>query len=190
MFTLREHAKPIFTGNMFLIFCCIFYLIWWGVSFRPKFHAPMVLSAILFLMTATLGFVGIYWMIKGMILESSSQKELISSNVIIFGAIVLFILLFLVTSYFFHRQLTTELFLILGWGVLVLFEINKLFAFEQLQKDTAILFCFLILTGIAVSLFCYIIYYKLPAQMAYLDGMIPLIVIGAIMAAITSHIKS
>ena len=43
------------------------------------------------------------------------------------GAIAAYLILLAVTRLFFHRQVTTELFLIVGWTALALSEINVLY---------------------------------------------------------------
>lgn len=101
MSTLRENVKPIFIGNVLLIVCSIFYLIWWSVSFRPKGHAPFWLSGGLFLLTFAFGIVGVYWVAKAM-MESSVKREFIPTNIVMFGAIISFVVLFLFTSYALH----------------------------------------------------------------------------------------
>ena len=55
MFDLQSVTGKIITGNLLFAACCIVYLIWWSVAFRPGYQAPMMLKLVLLAVTALLG---------------------------------------------------------------------------------------------------------------------------------------
>ena len=96
--------------------------------------------------------------------------------------------LFLVTYLIFKRQVTTELFLIVGWAVLELCAVNVLYGMGQFQLTGAVVFAVIIAAAALISLICYIFYYKLGQTAGYIDGMIPLILAAVVMSVITIKI--
>lgn len=77
------------------------------------------------------------------------------------GGIIAYILLFTITYFFLKRQVTTELFLIIGWAVLELSVINTLYKTEYFSFGGAVAFCIITAAAVLISLLCYISYYKL-----------------------------
>ena len=65
MFDLQSVTGKIITGNLLFAACCIVYLIWWSVAFRPGYTAPMMLKGALFLVTAVLGIAGLAMIMNG-----------------------------------------------------------------------------------------------------------------------------
>ncbi len=55
--------KQIITGQILLIICCIFYMIWWYRGFRPNVEADRLggINGCLLLITAALGMAGIFF---------------------------------------------------------------------------------------------------------------------------------
>ena len=53
--------RHMITGQLLLIACCVFYLIWWYRGFRPNVEADRIggLNGCLLLITAVLGIAGI-----------------------------------------------------------------------------------------------------------------------------------
>ena len=88
-----------------------------------------------------------------------------------------------ITKIFFHRIVTTELLLIVGWAVLAVCESNVLFAQGIAGRGGA--WIMIIATFIAgmVSMICYMRYYSLDARKGWICGMIPLILVMAVTAS-------
>ena len=81
----------------------------------------------------------------------------------------------------FHRMVTTELFLIVGWAVLNLVTVNTLYASGLFSAGISVVFCVLTLAVVVGSLYCYMIYYNLEKWKGYIDGFLPLVMVGIAM---------
>ena len=108
--------KPLIAGHVFLIVCCIFYLVWWCYAFRPGFVSSRVSgkAGILLLVTAVSGIAGLTLSIIGMN-QPGTRAAMLPTAAIIVGGIVIYLLLMIGSSALLHRQVTTELLLIIGW---------------------------------------------------------------------------
>jgi len=193
---LDSASGRIFAGNLCLAVCCLFYLAWWCAAFRPENlsgetagtgvfgSAPgstAVLSAVLFLALLLSGITGLYFVISGM-KKAEAAKQLLSPAGIVIGCIAAYLCLLAVTRFVFHRQVTTELILIVGWVMLELLEVNTLYGCNTLGKPAVILLFCVTAAAAAGSFIAYMCYYKLAPKSAYIDGMVPLILIGAVFA--------
>lgn len=172
----------LFLGNTFFAVCCLFYLVWWSVAFKPDTKAPEPLSVMLFAATVIFGLAGLYLIIRGMIV-SDFDRSLYPTYAVVCAGIGLYILLLILTSSLLHRQVTTELLLIIGWGILAFCEINALYGVERLGLVPSIVCCAAAVAIMAASMACYLVYYDLEPHRAYIDGMLPLILVGAAMAS-------
>lgn len=171
-------------GNILLIICSLFYLAWWAVAFRPHASSGLLKSAVLLGVAAAAGIIGLVFAIQG-ITAAEGKRILLPEAGILAGGIIAYILLFTITYFFLKRQVTTELFLIIGWAVLELSVINTLYKTEYFSFGGAVAFCIITAAAVLISLLCYISYYKLEKTAGFIDGMIPLILAAAVMAAIT-----
>ncbi len=104
---------------------------------------------------------------------------------VLVGGVIAYILLLALTGIVLKRQVTTELFLIVGWTVLMFLELNALFAQGHFTKSAVILFLVTTLLAAIVSMICYLLYYGLDSVKGYVDGTIPLILVAVMMAAVT-----
>ena len=119
------------------------------------------------------------------IINTSAKTALFQGKWIIIGGIAVYILLLLVTSIALHRPVTSELLLIVGWAMLSLQEINILYGFGTYSHTGAIIFMIITVIATIISLVCYVLYYNLDKTAGYLDGMVPLIMVGSIMLSIS-----
>lgn len=180
--------RSIYFGNNLLIICVVFYLLWWILAFRPGGVPDNLRNGIILGIATVSGIVGIVMMIKG-IRSIPAGGELFSSRLVIWGGIAVYILLLLGTTLLFKRQVTTELLLIVGWAMLEIIVINTMFGCGDLRTGIAVAVIIIIAAAAVVSLVCYLVYYKLEGNAAYVDGMIPLIVTGVVMILV-SYITS
>lgn len=174
--------SKIFNGTAALIGCCVFYLIWWILAFRPD--GKKGVTWFWLLPAAVFGLMGIAFCVSGISAEKPVPSMLGIWPALI-GVVAYFILLFL-TSVFMHRQVTSELFLIIGWAVLEICVLDAAQCFAAaggMARGTAILFMVIVVIGAVVSLIAYLWYYRLNQVAGYIDGMVPLVIIGGIMAA-------
>lgn len=163
-------------GQGLLIICCVFYLIWWGVAFHPD-HGDSHTSGIdgiLLLITAALGLSGLFFNMLG-ITRIPSESGLVSGFVIIIAGIVTYIVLLFGSRIVLHRQVTSELFLIIGWSMLEVASINRAFAWERVSVDKVIVFLVIVAVAAVLSLYFYLQYYKVKPMTGYFFGMVPLI---------------
>lgn len=112
--------------------CCAFYLAWWIIAFRPDDLIKGLRSGWLLLPAAVAGFTGVYYIVRGTGMADASAG-LISSKYLLSGGIIAYFLLLAVTYLVFHRMVTTELALIVGWTVLTIMEVSNLYSGEYLD---------------------------------------------------------
>lgn len=171
----------IFYGTAALVMCCVFYLIWWVLAFRPAGKVGVTWPWLIF--AAVFGFAGVIVSVGGINTDVPGHKMLGIWPLIV-GICVYFALLF-ITSHFMHRMVTTELVLIVGWTALqfmVLDTAQCLASSGGISRQTAVAFMVLALIVAVLSLIAYLSYYKLPVVKGYIAGMLPLIMIGVLMA--------
>ena len=80
------------------------------------------------------------------------------------------------------RQPTTELVLFVAWLGMELFCAYALAGAGR--QGVATLALVLALVGFAVSLVCYVLYYRLPPMSSFVDGCLPLALIGVVSAVL------
>jgi len=188
MFSLfRIQEKQILIGNILFIVCCSFYLAWWSLAFKPSGAIKGVKTGWLLIPAFIVGLSGVILIVRG-ILAKTHVKLLFPNGYIIWGGIAVYIILLVITVLLLKRQATSELLLIVGWGVLALAEINALFGSGLFSHRLSAGLILLICTAVLISLICYILYYRLNGFAAYIDGMIPLILSALTVASISFFI--
>ncbi len=176
--------KQILTGNILLIICCAFYLAWWIMAFKPTGAVKGMRSGWLLLPAVIFGVATILQIVRGSS-AADRQSVLFSQTAVLIGGVIVYIVLLAATRLLLNRQVTTELFLIVGWTVLMFLEMNALFAQGQYSRTAAIVMLVVTVFAAAVSLVCYLLYYNLDSMRGYVDGMVPLLIITVMMFAVT-----
>ena len=163
-------------GQGILIVCCIFYLIWWAVAFRPTHGDSHTrgIDGILLLVTAIVGLSGLAVNMMG-IIEIPPEKGFTSGLIIIVAGIVTYVILLFGTRVLLHRLVTSELFLIVGWSMLEVASINRACAWGAVTIDKAVIFIIITAIAAVLSLFFYLQYYRVKPMTGYMFGMVPLI---------------
>ena len=182
---LGETSKQIITGNIFLVICCIFYLIWWIIAFKPEGAIKGMKSGWLLLPAIVFGLTSIAILIRSFRIPDGVTSLFQNLMVVIIGAVV-YVAFLVITGFFLHRVVTTELLLIVGWVVLAVCEINILYAYEIIGRAAAWSLITVTLMAGAVSMICYMRYYALDARKGWICGMIPLILVMAVMLILTA----
>ena len=128
--------KRILIGQILLIICCIFYLVWWYRGYRPGVVVSRTggVNGVLLFVTAAFGVAGL---ICSLTRVQTRAAYKISPMLIVVGGITLYFALLLITRFVFQRIVTTELFLIVGWIMLEMTVINRLHAAEILTNNNA-----------------------------------------------------
>ena len=174
--------EMLFKGILMLAVCSGCYLVWWGVAFYPERHVPLWLSGILLVATAACGIMAVNWMAQG-IFQAEKVRAGIPVGWILAGGVIGYVVLLVISNIIFHRMVTTELFLIVGWAVLNLIVVDTLYASGLFSDGVSSLFVVLTLIVVVASLYCYMIYYDLEKWKGYIDGFLPLVMVGIAMLA-------
>ena len=169
------------TGNTELILCCVFYLAWWVIAFKPVGAVKGMKSGWLLIPAAILGIAAVFTIAGGIAATDTSLQLLPTMPIAAVGAAA-YVILLLGTWFLMKRPVTTELFLIVGWATLACAEISALYAHDIYTAGAAWFFIALVIVLAAVSLVCYLLYYNLDAVKGYYDGIIPLAVVAMVTA--------
>ncbi len=180
-------ARQLFWGDILLVGCCAFYLLWWVLAFKPAGAVKGLRSGWLLFPALILGVAGLVMIVKGSGRAAAADSFFSAGTALLAGAVSYAVLL-VVTRLVFRRQVTTELFLIVGWTVLAFVEINALYGLGVLTRGAAAGFFAAAVTAAAVSMVCYVLYYGLDSRAGYVDGMIPLLLTAAFMAVLAGLI--
>lgn len=177
-------VKQIFWGNIMLIICCAFYLAWWMLAFKPNGAIKGMKTGWLLIPAFAAGLTAVILTVKGM-LSLSIGTALFPKGVILWGGLAAYFILLAVTRLLFKRPVTTELFLIVGWAVLALSELNTLYGTGRFSHHQAVVFAVVVGAATVVSLVCYVLYYTLGERASYVAGMIPLLTEALVTAGIS-----
>ena len=166
------------------ILCCVFYLVWWYRGYRPGVVVSRTggVNGVLLFATAAFGVAGL---ICSLTQVRTTVAYKISPMLIVIGGIALYFALLLITRFAFRRVVTTELFLIVGWIMLEMTVINRLYAAEILTNDRFLIMCVVIILAFVISIILYVIYYRMEEIRAFYAAMVPLITEAAAMAILT-----
>lgn len=170
--------RTILTGQVILVFCCISYLAFWTMGYRPGTDVNRIggLTGVLLAVTAVLGISGIavtvtaFWKLTG--------KPPVHMGWICLVGVIIYIFLLFLTGKILGRPVTTELFLINGWLVLELCVID---AAAGAGRPVGHIILAIIIVAVlwTVSMVLYMLYYNMEPVRAFYAAMVPLIAIGA-----------
>ena len=177
--------RQIVIGQVLLIICCIFYLAFWCVGYRPNTVVDRTggVNGLLLSATVFFGMAGIICSLMP-VKETSSTKY--SQLFIVFGGIVAYIVLMVVTKYGFQRMVTTELFLIVGWTMLELSIINRLSGSGLLFGLKLVAVYVVVALAFVISMVLYVAYYRMEEMKAFYAAMVPLITEGVSMGILVA----
>jgi len=173
----------VLVGNVLFVVCCAFYVGWWVLRFRPNNPVMGVRSGWLLIPAAVAGIVGVVLIIWG-VNSLGSEHALFRNVFVLVGWILAYILLYVITRWFFDRPVTSELILITGWAALALAEVNALYGAQVFSRVFTVVLIAVVGVVLIACLVCYVLYYRLDARMGFIDGMIPLILTGVFMAGV------
>ncbi len=174
-------TRQILIGNLLLVICCIFYLAWWLLAFKPNNPIKGTKSGWLLLLAFIFGIVSVVMIVRS---SGDNNHLLVPNNSILIDGIIIYVALVAVTKRLLNRQVTTELLLIVGWLALMFKEINVLYSLDHYSLIVAVVFLIVSVIMAIISLICYMMYYDLDVFKGYIDGMIPLILVAIMMIVI------
>jgi len=181
---LNAQEKQIFIGNIFFIVCCVFYLAWWLLAFKPSGPSGGMKTGWLLIPAFIAGLLGVIIILSG-IISQQATNHIIPGLYILIGGIIAYVILLAVTVSVFKRPSTSELILITGWGMLALAVVNALYGTGRFSYWLSIGYFFVIGAAVVISLVCYVLYFRLSSRDGYIDGMIPLVLSALVMAGIS-----
>lgn len=178
---INPHALPLLAwGHALMALCALLYLSWWAIFFRPAI--PKV-TGILYICgvgciigAAIAGIAGA--VVIGMGSAKAAAVGSPSGWWFVLGALVVYGILVFVTTRFCHRVVTTELALFVAWSALELACVCILGSSGGLPQTRAIILGCVIVVLFAIMLVCYLLYYTLPPAPSFIDGAIPLALVG------------
>ena len=175
--------RRVLTGQILLILCCLFYLVWWYRGYRPEVTANRVggINGILLMITAAFGVAGLSFSLMRV---PDMKEPVINPMVIVVSGIFTYFVLLLVTRYAFQRIVTTELILIVGWTILEMTVINRLNAAGILSGRGFAVMCVVIAAAFLISMVLYVAYYRMEEIKAFYAAMVPLITEAGSMAVL------
>jgi len=183
---LSSEVKLILTGSIWIVVCCVFYLMWWLMAFKPEGAASGMKTDWLLLPALAAGALGVLMALRGIWLVAPEPgSRLFPGGAVIIGGIAAYVVLLVVTLVILKRPVTTELFLIVGWGMLALNSINALYSAGTISHGLSIVFITIIFAIIAVSLILYALYFSMEGVSGYIGGMVPLLLVIAVTIAIS-----
>lgn len=177
-------------GNLLLTLCPIAYLLWWISAYRTGENIRTFFSDLMFAITLAAGVVGAIRLGRGLEDLPAAVKAAAPINrwLVIGAGFLIYLLLFAVTKWIMKRPLTTELLLIAAWGTFECYQLDLMVGKGVLERGDGWGLMVLVLAVSAISLICYMLYYKLPKKAAWADGMIPLVLVAAATGLITFRI--
>lgn len=175
-----EALARVVRGHGLLLACAVLYLVWWVVFFRPGagrvtgalygFGATCLVGA------AVCGLAGVF-MAAGA-LGSLPGTARVPGWAFGLGGVVGYLVLLALTAGVFKRQVTTELLLIDAWGAFELCVVATLAASGAVGGGREAALYALVGALVAVSLVCYVLYYRLGPVASFVDGAVPLVAVG------------
>ena len=177
----------VITGQILLILCCAVYLIWWYRGFRPGITVNRIggVNGVLLLVTASLGLSGVFFSLTPM---QAIREPAVSRSGIVIAGVASYFLLLLITKIVFHRVVTTELILIVGWTMLELAVADSLYAAGALSGSSLLTVCAVLAAAFLISIVLYVAYYRMEEMKAFYAAMVPLVTEAAAMLVLTEQI--
>jgi len=170
-------------GNLTMIFCSLFYLAWWLVAFKPGAEPNHTVTRLLLGAAFAVGIVSVFIFQSGFG-SLKTTRSLFPGHSLLWGGILVYIALLVITNLALHRMVTTELALIVAWTALELAVISGIYGTEKMTLVTAAVLSVMTAAAAVLSMVCYLLYYNLPEKAGYIDGAVPLVTVAAAMAVI------
>lgn len=172
----KEALSQVQWGHGLLALCAVLYLVWWIVFFRPD--AGKVQGALYWFGAACL-VLAVCAGVAGAIFAALGANGLragsgLSGWWFILTAAVVYLLFAWMTMRFWERPITTELLLFVAWAALELYVVSALGTADLVGLASLICLITAIIILFALSLVCYVLYYRLSALPSFIDGAMPL----------------
>lgn len=173
---MNAQLKPFVQGNLLLLLCWGFYLAWWIAAFRPEGGVRGMKTGWLLIPAAAAGIAALFRLVTAIAAVPVGDGARSPLQIALVGLAV-YLALLMLTRFLLQRQVTTELLLIVGWATLAAAEGNALRALGALSAGTETALLVLTAAVAAVSLLCYLAFYRLDAVKGFYDGTVPLVLV-------------
>jgi len=174
----------IFAGNLLLLICSLFYLVWWVVCFRPDASGKTAggSAGVIYITAAFITGIAAIVLLSGGINILSKDAKSVPVWLILLSGTVLFVVMILVTTAVYRRPMTSELIIVHIWAVLELCAVVVLYGTGRFGLGRTVLLLTLLGIAFVAGMICYVLYYRLEGTAGYRDGMAPLIIDASVMA--------
>lgn len=178
----------IMAGQILLIICFVFYLVWWYRGFRPGTSVNRIrgLNGILLALTMLFGISGVAITILGGNGVDGALK--INPATVLISGVGAYILFLVVTRFICHRIVTSELLLIVAWTMLELWAIVVLNGGGSLSDVCFTILAIVLAAAFIVSIILYVAYYRMEEMKAFHTAMIPLIAAESFMVTLVGMV--
>lgn len=188
MTPLRDLANglpAVLGGQILLVACSVFYLIWWTVVFAPDGRTPRPSGALFLAGAAFAGLGGLVLLVAGIVtlLGRAPASTALTVGGVLVGGILAGAALIALTAGPLQRPLTSELPLIVTWATVQLATCAALAGAGHLAAPAASGWIAIVVVATLIGLGCYLAYYRLDPVPSYWVGMVPLAVDGLAAAA-------
>jgi hypothetical protein len=145
------------------------------------------MNGILLLITAGLGLAG--GVLSLLPIPTVRDYWISPSSIAVIG-VAAYIVLLLVTDFLFHRMVTTELILIVGWTMLELVVAGRLYSAGALENGSFLAVCMVIAAAFLISIVLYVAYYRMEEMKAFYAAMVPLVTEAVTMGVLVGIVIS
>ncbi len=175
---MKGGPQMIVLAELLLVVCSVCYLVWWIITFRPSGRTSS--GGGFFLAGAVIGgLAGVVLLAVG-IVSLLPKASTVAVGATIVGGVVVGALLLVLTAGVAHRQITTELPLIILWTTAQLAAGISLRTAGALKAPAAAAWIAATVIAAMIGLACYLVFYRLDPTPAYWVGMVPLAVDGVV----------
>ena len=182
------NMRRIMAGQILLIICFAFYLVWWYRGFHPGTSVNRIrgLNGILLTFTMLFGISGVAITILGG--DGVDGALLVNPTTILISGVGAYIVLLIVTRFIFHRIVTSELLLIVAWTMLELWAIVALNGGGSLSDVRFTILAVVLAAVFIISIILYVAYYRMEEIRAFYAAMIPLIAAEVFMVTLAGMV--
>ena len=175
---MGSNVHLLIRGHAALAACFVLYLFWWWVFFYPRIEKPMgLLRGAGVASIAGAGICGIVGVVICLSALSAMQSKacIVQPWQIAVGGVIAYLVLLFITSSLFKRQVTSELIIMTAWSTLELVVLDQLLGSGVLGSGAVTALAIVLVVLFAVSIVCYLRFYHLAPQAAFVCGAIPLV---------------
>ncbi len=161
-------------GHAFMLISGAAYITAWILNYGEQLYMNSDISRTFFSISAAAGLIGAIWLF----FSTRSLARFVQNtglkiyHIILIGSAV-FAMVWAGTYWGLHRVFTSELFLVIFWGVLEYSAVFVCFNFMWFSRFQTRMIVSLISICVFIGLVCYAIHYKINGMARFINGLIP-----------------